>query len=128
MDIEIAGNVGYHGRSLPMRYEDCKVIESARLQALRAAGYTPAAPARQVYEDERHKGMGHTHAFTIAAASLIDQVDKGLAGPEGAPVRIALESSIAEVCYKLGCRNQNPLEWNPDHLRETLDQDDIVQT
>ena len=127
MDVEIAGNVGYHARSLPLRFEDCRAIESARVQALKTAGYTPAIPALQVYETEENMGMGHTHAYAIATASLIDQIDKGLAGPNGAPVKIALESSIAETCYRLGCRDQHPLEWHPTHLTHTLDQDDVIQ-
>ena len=127
LDIEIAGNIGFHGRSLPLRYEDCQAIEGARRETLKSGGYTPACPIYQIYESETAKGMNHTHAYTIAAASLIHQVDKGLSGPQNAPIHAALESSIAEVCYRLGCRGISPLEWHPTHLAHTLDPDDIVQ-
>ena len=38
MDVEVSGNVGYHGRALPLRWKDCEAIETARAAALRAAG------------------------------------------------------------------------------------------
>jgi hypothetical protein len=131
MDVEISGNVGFHGRSMPLRMKDCTAIENARIEALKQAGHTHGNPKAQVYESEDNLGMAHTHAYTVAAAGLIDQIDKALSGPTHAPVRIAVESAIAETCYLLGCRDTHPLEWNPTHIPHDidtpLDEDDIIQ-
>ena len=57
--------------------------------------------------------MGMEHAYTYAAAALIDQVDRALSAVEGEPARVAVESSLAHTLRRLGCRSDNPLEWKP---------------
>ena len=53
------------------------------------------------------------HAYTYAAAALIDQVDRALSAVEGEPARVAVESSLAHTLRRLGCRSDNPLGWKP---------------
>ena len=48
------------------------------------------------------------HAYTYAAAALIDQVDRALSAVEGEPARVAVESSLAHTLRRLGCRSDNP--------------------
>ena len=64
------------------------------------------------------------HAYTYAAAALIDQVDRALSAVEGEPARVAVESSLAHTLRRLGCRSDNPLEWKPswDWERELSDE------
>ena len=64
------------------------------------------------------------HAYTYAAAGLIDQVDRALSAVEGEPARVAVESSLAHTLRRLGCRSDNPLEWKPswDWERELSDE------
>ena len=68
--------------------------------------------------------MGMEHAYTYAAAGLIDQVDRALSAVEGEPARVAVESSLAHTLRRLGCRSDNPLEWKPswDWERELSDE------
>ena len=47
--------------------------------------------------------MGMEHAYTYAAAALIDQVDRALSAVEGEPARVAVESSLAHTLRRLGC-------------------------
>eukprot|EP00965_Chrysotila_dentata_P206855 6183782-Pleurochrysis_carterae.AAC.2 len=35
--------------------------------------------------------------------------------------------ALAETCYKLGCRGQSPLEWNPRHLFGELDETRMME-
>ena len=48
--------------------------------------------------------MGMEHAYTYAAAALIDQVDRALSAVEGEPARAAVEQpnahSTSRVCWR----------------------------
>ena len=108
--------------------KDCEVIETARAEALRAAGYTPSTPLLQIYDTKENNGMHHTHSYAIAAASIIDQIDKGLAAGTYDPIRNALESTIADTCYRLGCREISPIDWHPSHITEDqINEDNIIE-
>ena len=46
--------------------------------------------------------MGMEHAYTYAAAALIDQVDRALSAVEGEPARVAVESSLVHTFEEAG--------------------------
>ena len=74
--------------------------------------------------------MGMEHAYTYAAAALIDQVDRALSAVEGEPARVAVESkqpsAVAHTLRRLGCRSDNPLGWKPSWDWERELSDDLM--
>eukprot|EP00965_Chrysotila_dentata_P061133 2025399-Pleurochrysis_carterae.AAC.1 len=40
---------------------------------------------------------------------------------------IQVAEALAETCYRLGCRGKSPLEWNPRHLLEELDETRVME-
>ena len=70
--------------------------------------------------------MGMEHAYTYAAAALIDQVDRALSAVEGEPARVAVEGSLAHTLRRLGCRSDNPLGWKPSWDWERELSDDLM--
>eukprot|EP00965_Chrysotila_dentata_P097857 3235405-Pleurochrysis_carterae.AAC.2 len=118
----MAGVLGYYARSTPMDLTTCKSIEEARAKVLRATGYATGAPRGQIYHAGSEGGMEtHEHAYGIAAAAYCDQIDRALCGPPERMDHIHVAEALAETCYRLGCRGKSPLEWNPTHLLEELD-------
>ena len=77
----------------------------------------------QVIAPEKAGGMGFEPAACTAGAALCDEVARGLAGRDGEPARLALESNIAQTCHRLGYEPSEacptPLEWFPKHLSRT---------
>ena len=124
MALALSGIIGYYGRSTVITWEDCQSIEQVRASALNAKGYSVGIPRLQIYDVKERGGMGMEHAYTYAAAALIDQVDRALSAVEGEPARVAVESSLAHTLRRLGCRSDNPLEWKPswDWERELSDE------
>eukprot|EP00965_Chrysotila_dentata_P170107 5614640-Pleurochrysis_carterae.AAC.1 len=120
--LGVAGVLGYYARSTPMDMKTYKSIEEARVQVLKAAGYTTGIPRGQIYHAGTEGGMDtHEHAYGIAAAAYCDQVDRALCGsPEGMD-HTQVAEALAETCYRLGNRGKSPLEWSPTHLLEELD-------
>jgi hypothetical protein len=127
IDIAIEGIIGYYARGTPLTKADCDAIETARAEAIRVRGYTTGAPKAQLYEAQEQGGMGHTHAYSMAAAALFDQIDRALSANEGEPHRHAVEAQIAETCWRLGCRRIHPLEWHPTHIEHELSEDNIIE-
>ena len=127
MSLAIGGVIGYRGRSTILTWDDCKAIEASRVLALRQRGYTPGIPQVQIYETPEEGGMGHEHAYAIAAAALIDQVDRALCARDGEPHRIAVIAAIEQTCYRLGCRGVAPIEWEPRHLMTHLNEDNPIE-
>ena len=66
------------------------------------------------------------HAYTYAAAALIDQRDRALSAVEGEPARVAVESSLAHTLRRLGCQSDNPLGWKPSWDWERELSDDLM--
>ena len=93
--------IGYYGRSTVITWEDCQSIEQVRASALNAKGYSVGIPRLQIYDAKERGGMGMEHAYTYAAAALIDQVDRALSAVEGEPARVAVESSLAHTLRRL---------------------------
>ena len=112
MSIAVAGVIGYYGRSTPLSMADCKAIEGARAVAMQQRGFSPSVPHLQIYANARDGGLQHEHAYRVAAAALIDQIDRALCGAEGEPHRAAVKSAIVGACRRLGCRGYSPLEWS----------------
>ena len=127
MSLAIGGVIGYRGRSTTLTWDDCRAIEAARVLALRQRGFTPGVPHVQIYETPEEGGMGHEHAYAIAAAALIDQVDRALCARDGEPHRIAVIAAIEQTCYRLGCRGTAPIEWEPRHLMTHLNEDNPIE-
>ena len=82
MSVAVAGVIGYYGRSTPMRMEDCNAIEAARVIAMQhqQRGYSPGEPRLQLYATANDGGLQHEHAYRVAAAALVDQIDRALCG------------------------------------------------
>ena len=70
---------------------DCKAIEGARAVAMQQRGFSPSVPHLQIYAKARDGGLQHEHAYRVAAAALIDQIDRALCGAEGEPHRAAVK-------------------------------------
>jgi hypothetical protein len=85
MALALSGIIGYYGRSTVITWEDCQSIEQVRASALNAKGYSVGIPRLQIYDVKERGGMGMEHAYTYAAAALIDQVDRALSAVEGEP-------------------------------------------
>ena len=68
-----------------------------------------------------------SRTYRVAAAALIDQIDRALCGAEGEPHRAAVKSAIVGACRRLGCRGYSPLEWSPEHLRHELSEDNVIE-
>ena len=45
----------------------------------------------------------------------------------GTPARTALLAVTGQVAYKLGCRDEDPIRWRPDHLEDKLGQDCLIE-
>ena len=71
--------------------------------------------------------MGRKHLYARAAEALFDQFDRMLSGGAGEPGRAAVESMVADTCYRLGCRGCSPLEWMPVHLEGILSDESLVE-
>eukprot|EP00965_Chrysotila_dentata_P140091 4631370-Pleurochrysis_carterae.AAC.1 len=69
----------------------------------------------------------HEHAYGIAAAAYCDQIDRALCGPPERMDHAHVTEALAETCYRLGCRGESPLEWNPIHLLEELDETRMME-
>ena len=127
MDLAVGGIVGYYGRATPLTWQDCSRIEQARAYAVRVRGLCPGVPRVQMYAAPEEGGLSHAHAYQVAAAAFVDQVDRALCGGDGEPARVAMEAAIASTCWRLGCRRGSPLAWDPQHLRHALDEDLLVE-
>eukprot|EP00965_Chrysotila_dentata_P225342 6194694-Pleurochrysis_carterae.AAC.2 len=126
--LGIAGVLGYYARSTPMDMGTCKSIEEARAKVLRAAGYATGWPRGQIYHRATEGGMEtHEHAYEVAAAAFCDQVDRALCGTPGRMDYLNVAEALAETCYRLECRGVTPLEWNPAHLLEELDETRMME-
>ena len=118
----LTGILGYRARGVCIRWEDAQEIEKARAAGLVQRGVICGVPRLQMYE--AGAGMGHEHAYCVAAASFVDEIDRMLCGHRGAPARGVAEACIAKTCYRLGCRSA-PLEWMPHYMIEELDDEMI---
>mmetsp|Transcript_58631 Transcript_58631/g.154055 ORF Transcript_58631/g.154055 Transcript_58631/m.154055 type:complete len:227 (-) Transcript_58631:21-701(-) len=99
-------------------------VRKKMVQILRVIGRIPVL---QIYANARDGGLQHEHAYRVAAAALIDQIDRALCGAEGEPHRAAVKSAIVGTCRRLGCRGYSPLEWTPEHLRDELSEDNVIE-
>eukprot|EP00965_Chrysotila_dentata_P014872 491862-Pleurochrysis_carterae.AAC.1 len=106
----------------------CKSIEEARVKVLKAAGYAIGIPRGQIYHAGTEGGMEtHEHAYGLAAAAFCDQIDRALCGPPERMDHTQVAEALAETCYRLGCRGISPIEWNPKHLLEELDETRMME-
>ena len=101
MSVAVAGIIGYYGRGTPIRMEDCNAIEAARAVAMQQRGYCPGEPRLQIYASAADGGLQHEHAYRVAAAALVDQIDRALCGRDGEPHRAAVKSAIVSTCTRL---------------------------
>ena len=81
MALALSGIIGYYSRSTAITWKDCQNIEQVRAPgALNAKGYSVGIPRLQINDVKERGGMGMEHAYTYAAAALIDQVDERCTG------------------------------------------------
>jgi hypothetical protein len=104
MSVAVSGIVGYWGRSTPLRMDDMQAAEAARAVAVQQRRFTPGTPHLQIYANVSDGGLQHEHAYRMAAAALVDQVDRAMCGAEGEPHRAAGKSAMRQVSWRLGCR------------------------
>jgi hypothetical protein len=67
MNMATNSLIGYTGRCTAIRMEDCEAIEAARTTAMQRRGYSPGAPRHQIYDEPENGGLGHKHAYSVAA-------------------------------------------------------------
>ena len=127
MGVAVHGILGFFGRTTPMTWADCEAIEAARAGALRARGFSPGNPRVQIYAATEQGGLGHPHAYRVAAGALIAQIDRALSGDDGEPQREAARSAVTEKCKQLGCRGESPLTWDPRHIRDLNGESDLIE-
>ena len=94
---------------------------------MKSRGLCPCEPGVQLYAREEDGGLGHDHAYQVAAAAFISQIDRALRGGEGEPHRVAVEEEIKRTCERLGCCQESPLTWEPRHLEEQLSEDRMIE-
>ena len=125
--LAINGIIGSYGRSTPLTYEDCVSIEAAKVKAFKANHYLVAEPRSAMYDTYHAGGMEEEHAYAVAGAAIIDQVDRALGAPEHSTARRMVVAAIQETVLRLGGRPGNPLEWHPSHLEGELREDNIIE-
>ena len=126
MELALHGIIGFYARSTPVPWEVCKSIEAVRAEVLQRRGICPAAPRLPIYAPCAAGGLGHTHAYQIAASAFIDQIDRMINSDANTPAREVATAHLAAGCWKLGCR-VHPLEWWPTHLMDQLGEDKLVE-
>jgi ribonuclease HI len=129
IDIAIAGIIGYYGRATPMRWEDMEKVEQERRKVLKNRGYARSVPRARCYTNTRRGGMEVQHAYVVAAAALVDQVDRMLCGGSGAPARRVIEAAISSTMWRLGCRGMTgdgPIEWQAPHIGDDQLSDECI--
>ena len=109
IESAIGGIVDYYGRACVLTWEDMEKVERARAAAVQRATGIWAVPRRLLWGTEASGCMGRKHMYARAAEALFDQIDRMLSGGTGEPGRVAVESMIADTCYRLGCRGCSPL-------------------
>lgn len=125
MQAAVTGVIGYYGRATPIRYEDCAAIEEARAAVLRHRKWHTGDPSN-IYAGKEAGGMAHEHAYQIAVAAYVDQIDAVMACGEGEPAREAMNARIAQVCDGLGC-DVTPQEWRVHEQHQGLHEDGLVE-
>jgi hypothetical protein len=90
MSMAVGSMIGYWGRSTSLRWKDCEAIERARTAAMTRRGFSAGRPKLQMYADAEEGGLQHAHVYRVAAAALVDQIDRALCGYDGEPHREAV--------------------------------------
>ena len=124
MGMMMAGLIGYYGRGIPLDDATCRRVVGVQEYVARVRGFGTGRPHLMLYEEVG--GLGWTHPYEYAAATLFTQVDEILLGT-GTPARTALMAVMGQVAHKLGCREEDPIEWRPDHLEGKLGQDCLIE-
>ena len=127
IESAVGGVVDYYGRACVLTWEDMQKVEAARAAAMQRSTGVWMVPRRLLWGSEDMGGMGRKHLYAKAAEALFDQFDRMLAGGAGEPGRAAVETMIADTCYRLGCRGRTPLEWMPAHLEGMLSDESLVE-
>ena len=117
----VRGVLGYYGRATPMARAVCHGIDVEMRRVLAALGHRGrCGQVLQAYAPVKAGGLGLEPAACTAAAALCDELSRALAGRDGEPARLAIESQIALTCHRLGFEPTEacptPLEWWPAHL------------
>ena len=128
----VRGVLGYYGRATPLGRALGERLDVEMRKQLTGCGHrSGSGHVLQVIAPEKAGGMGIEPAVCTAAAALCDEVARGLAGRDGEPARLALESLIALTCHRLGYEPSEacptPLEWFPTHLVAHLSEELIVE-
>ena len=103
MDLVISGVMGYTARSTPMDWNTCQEIEAVRAEVMAKRDFTGKIKKCKapIFNTTEGAGMGHIHAYQVAAASFIDQFDRALNAGKGEPAHEAVSEAI-ESRHALG--------------------------
>ena len=128
----VRGVLGYYGRATPLGGALGERLDVVVREQLTACGHrSRGGHVLQVIAPEKAGGMGFEPAACTAGAALCDEVARGLAGRDGEPARLALESLIALTCHRLGYEPSaacpTPLEWFPEHLESHLSEELVAE-
>ena len=102
IESAIGGIVDYYGRACVLTWEDMNKVERARAAAIQRMTGIWVTPRRLLWGAREIGGMGRKHLYARAAEALFDQFDRMLSGGTGEPGRAAVETMIADTCYRLG--------------------------
>ena len=106
--------------------EACDEIERVRAEVLRQRGYASGGQWAQLHASREAGGLDHRHAFQHATAVLVDEIERVMSGPVGAPARVAVEAHMRATCLRMGWDGYGDVqEWHPTHLERILDEDMI---
>ena len=128
----VRGVLGYYGRATPLGRALGERLDVELRKQLTGCGHrSGSGHVLQVIAPEKAGGKGIEPAWCTAAAALCDEVARGLAGRDGEPARLALESLVALTCHRLGYEPSRtcptPLEWFPTHLMAHLSEELVVE-
>ena len=117
IDLVVGGTIGYYGRATPLTFKNCEQIEQARRHVLAKRNICPDTPRLPAYLSQRHRGAW-AHARVPMGSRRICGPDRqshhGRSGRTGA--RQALAERIAM-----------PLTLHPEHLQDSLSEDNLIE-
>jgi hypothetical protein len=127
MSLGVEGASGFYARATAIDFETCEEVEKVRAEVLRDRGLT-AGQRVQIHATTQAGGLGHSHLYQSAAASLADQIDKIMQDDPGTPASIATRAHIRNTYMRLGwTERQDMMEWHPQHLEHILNEEMIIE-
>ena len=128
MGLGVEGVVSHYGRSTPLGLETCDRIERTRAEVLAKRGIAAGTPRIQMHASVAAGGLQQRHAYQLATAALVDEVERVMTLPEDTPSRIAVSAHLRAECMRLGWLERGDVrEWYPTHLENVLNEEMITE-